>query len=154
VAQLRGMLELVDNIMDNLESTTSIASTATQQPFEFVQAAEILEILEAEFDASEFPADRRRLVDTLAQWMKALEWGAGDLRGAIDRSSEKDLGKNSLSLTDRLLVMILLSEDGPHLIGRFAGKFLISRELETFFPIVRLVSADKRVVIDNSFGQE
>lgn len=132
VAQLRGTLELVDALIDDIQNVQVGTSDESIVPQEFSIASKILDILTARFDASLLPNDRRRLADTVSAWAKALELDPDGLGGLLEKHSDLT---ESLSLDPASAVLgALLREDADKFIVNYPLRIPISGELESLVP--------------------
>jgi ppGpp synthetase/RelA/SpoT-type nucleotidyltranferase len=144
VAQLRGMLELVDNMIDDPERSAPLASTSALVPAQFEVALDVLAFLTSHFDQDSFPADVKRLVDTVASWLASADLKVEDLEAAFDKYYVANL--RSFSIADHVLGILTMSY-GDKLLGGFAGAFLVDRELADHYPAVENIPNDRRVAL-------
>jgi ppGpp synthetase/RelA/SpoT-type nucleotidyltranferase len=143
VAQLRGTLELVDKIIDDIEVSAVLAETVEAEPEEFTASRDILIAVEARFQEEILPPDRRRMASTIHAWCIAAGVAPAELGQLLDR--HPDL-VDAMSLDPASAVLgALLREESAALIGNFAGRFCITQELESLCHEAAAVSELRRV---------
>lgn len=129
VAQLRGTLELVDRILDDMESSAVLASNTPTQPPEFHAAEAALRAIQEIFDPQALPKDLRRMTDSVLGWVEAAGVDPAELTAVLSR--HKDL-TDALSVDPTSAVLgALLREKGEDLVANYSGKLLITSELES-----------------------
>jgi ppGpp synthetase/RelA/SpoT-type nucleotidyltranferase len=143
VAQLRGMLELVDNMIDDIDNVEFARSEIITPPAHVVYAAAILDVLTSKFEEDRLPPDRRRFADTVASWCDAISIDAGGLASLLDRQ-EAFLNTESLDATSAVLGALLKEYSGT-LPDNFAGHFVVGSELASLCPETQSIAIEKRV---------
>ncbi len=142
VAQLRGMLELVDGMIDDIDTAAAPASGFVKPPPKFETAAEVLNVLVRHFEG-DFPGDVRRLLDTCMEWLAAVGWSGADLDRELN-ASDDIARRRSLSVGDRVLGVICKTSLRDLLAGT-GLRFVVSRELVEASPACDEIPADRRV---------
>ncbi|MBP2454622.1 nucleotidyltransferase family protein [Mycolicibacterium lutetiense] len=146
VAELRGMLELVDNMIDDIDNVEFARSEVIIPPARIVYASAILEVLTARFEDERLPSDRRRFADTVAGWCRAIDIDPDSLAELLGRQ-ERFLRAESLDPTSAVLGA-LLTEHSSTLTDKFEGHFVVGSELESLCPEAGSIAPDKRVRLD------
>lgn len=146
VAQLRGSLELMDNILDNIESSALLAEQGVQAPLDFQQGQAALDVIIDKLASDILPEDLRRMAGTTASWLEAANMSPSDLASAIDRHPDL-FSSLSLDPLDALLGT-LLRESGAALLSGYDGRFCVSHELETACQEAKAVPDEKRVRLE------
>jgi len=145
VAQLRGTLELIDGMIDDIEHVDLPSYDGAGVPAEFDFASSVLDVLTRRFDDEALPDDRRRLADTVSAWVSALALKPSDLDQLLE--SHGDLtGSQSLDPATAVLGA-LLRTDAPKLLAGFSGLLAISTELESLVPETASVPLARRVAL-------
>jgi ppGpp synthetase/RelA/SpoT-type nucleotidyltranferase len=143
VAQLRGMLELVDRMIDDIEKVSIPNHEAVDAPAPLLFASGLLAVIENHFDPEALPADRRRLADTTAAWVTAAGLTMQQFDELLTRHADL---VNAASLEPTSAVLGALARERVNeLLAGFSGRFLISSELESLCPEVSAVPDDRRV---------
>ena len=145
VAQLRGTLELVDRIIDDIEKVSIPNSESIEAPPELLYASSILEAIVARVDDKLLPADHRRMADTAAAWARAAELTSSGFADLLDRNRDL-LDATSLDPTSAILGAIL-REHRDLVLSNFEGRFCISGELESLCVEAKLVPEERRVIL-------
>ncbi|APZ35458.1 hypothetical protein BOH66_15330 [Microbacterium aurum] len=127
VAQLRGILEMIDRTIDDIDSVALPDDRTVATPQPMIEAGSVLEVLENHFE-SRLPEDRRRLADTIHGWLRAGGLSSDDLNDALTTNPDL-VGANSLDPTSAVLGVIL--RRAPHMVQSYSGRFFISDELRT-----------------------
>lgn len=143
VAQLRGMLELVDQMIDDIERVTLPGDDAGSVPSDFAFSASMLPILQGRFDAGVLPKDQRRLADTVAKWAAAVGLDSIGIDSLLERHVDL-VSARSLDPTSATLGA-LLREHGTQLLETYPHRFVVSSELETLCAEAALVPEERRV---------
>lgn len=143
VAQLRGMLELVDSMIDDIGSVSISNHETVEAPPELIYAVGILDVLDARFTEEAVPADRRRFADTVAKWTSALGISAQELGALLDAHADL-LNAQSIDATSAVLGA-LLRERGTDLLTAYDGRLCISAELDSLCHEAGAVPAERRV---------
>jgi ppGpp synthetase/RelA/SpoT-type nucleotidyltranferase len=143
VAQLRGMLELVDGIIDDIENVALSGSDDIYPPAKVVFAGKILDILSERLAVDKLPDDRRRFADTVAKWVEAAGIGSEEFSNLLTRHADL-LHSSSLDATSAVLGA-LLREHGPALLAAYDGNFVVGSELESLCAETSGIIADRRV---------
>ncbi len=145
VAQLRGMLELVDGMIDDIERVVVPEHDPKVVSVDFAFAAATLDVLTERFSPESLPKDRRRLADTVSRWMRAMGLGPNDLAALL--AVHDDLVQaHSLDPASAVLGA-LLRTDLPALLANFPGRLAISHELESLCQEATDVPNSQRVVL-------
>jgi len=145
VAQLRGMLELVDSIIDDIGQVSVPNNEVIEAPGRVRFASEILKVLSSTFSAEVMPPDHRRMADTVAAWCTAMSLSPEQL-GALLAANGDLVAAQSIDPTSAVLGS-LLREDSSLLIENFSGQLFISGELESRCSEASLVPAGRRVTL-------
>lgn len=143
VAQLRGMLELVDSMIDDIENVSIATHEVIMAPAELTYASQVLEVLVSVFDESSLPTDRRRFADTVAQWTKAVALEPDALEALLQANADL-VAAHSIDATSAVLGCLLRSHRDD-LLASFDGKLCISSELESLCHEAARVPDDRRV---------
>lgn len=144
VAQMRGILELVDRTIDGIEVVSLADDPTVKTPQEMSDATALLPVLESHF-AQSMPDDRRRFAETVLGWTRAAGITAADLDELLRTSSDL-VSARSLDATSATLGSILRAHAGT-LVEGFSGHLLITSELETLCDEAAAVPVDRRVGI-------
>lgn len=142
VAQLRGILEMVDRTIDGIESIDLADDPTIKTPQQMTEATALLPILSSHFGES-MPEDRRRFAETVLGWVSAAGITASDLDKLLHAHSDLVTAR-SLDPTSATLGSILRCHAST-LIGGFRGYFLITSELETLCLEAAKVPYSRRV---------
>jgi ppGpp synthetase/RelA/SpoT-type nucleotidyltranferase len=143
VAQLRAMLELVDRMIDDIESVDITQSESIVIPDEVLNAESVLKVLHEVFEEDELPPDRRRLADTVASWLEAAGIEVQELKSLLDASS--DLREASSLDVSSVVLGALTIARGQNLVDNYSGMFVVSEELQSLCSEVGIIPADRRV---------
>lgn len=127
VAQMRGILEMIDRTIDDIDSIQLPEDLTAATPQPMLEAASVLEVLETHF-AERLPEDRRRLADTVVGWLRAAELSSDDLNDALTTNPDLVAAK-SLDPTSAALGVVL--RRSPQMVHSYSGRFFISDELRT-----------------------
>ncbi len=146
VAQMRATLELLDTIIDDLDSAGSLVIDATVLPHRFGEARDIGSALEAAFKPDALPKDMRRMVDTVLDWCGGAGLPAAQLGDLLARHDDL-VGALSIDATSAVLGA-LLRERGDTLLSGYHGYLVISAELASSCREADAVPADRRVALD------
>ena len=141
VAQMRGILEMVDRSIDNLDAVDSSPDPTVSAPEEMDRAIEVLAVLEEIF-SDRLPADRRRFADTVSKWISAAEMEVADLGPLLLENSDL---LNAASLDPTSVVLGAMLRTSAPLVENFDGYFLISNELDTLCVEAERVPSSRRV---------
>ena len=143
VAQLRGMLEMVDVMIDDIENVSLIRTEPIDIPEKMLYGEAVLSQMVERFDDGALPNDRRRLADTVGTWSRAAGLAAEQLGEILDRHADL---VNARSIDPASATLgALLREHADSLIGNFEGSFCVSSELESLCPEASKVPAGRRV---------
>lgn len=143
VAQLRGTLELVDAMIDDIGKVDLPNHEREAVPKDFAYASRILDILVGCFADEALPSDRRRLADTVTAWVKALDLDPDGLDELLARHPDLT-GSQSLDPASAVLGA-LLRQDAAKLLADFPRRLAISTELESLVTEAQAVPTDRRV---------
>jgi ppGpp synthetase/RelA/SpoT-type nucleotidyltranferase len=147
VAQLRGMLELVDKMIDDIENVSLADHEIIEVPERMIFASSLLSILVKTFAAENLPSDLRRLADTVADWATAVDLSADDLDELLSRHPDL-VSAVSLDPTSAILGAIM-RERGKDLVANYDRLICVTGELETLVSEMKLVPQDRRVKFDS-----
>lgn len=142
VAQMRGILEMVDRTIDGIESLEITEDPTVTTPQRMVAAAELLPVLESHFRDS-MPDDRRRFAETVLNWITAAGLSTPELNLALTQSADL-LAARSIDATSATLGAIL-RVSSEALLSNFEGRFLVSDELGTLCSEADAIPIDRRV---------
>jgi ppGpp synthetase/RelA/SpoT-type nucleotidyltranferase len=142
VAQLRGILEMVDRTIDGIESVNLADDPTVKTPQQMIDATALLPLLDSHF-AGSMPEDRRRFAETVLAWITAAGITAAELDATLQTHSDL-VRARSLDPTSATLGSILRDHATP-LVERFVGCFLITSELETLCSQTAEVPDSRRV---------
>lgn len=143
VAQLRGSLELIDSILDDVEASSKLGKYETPTPPEMVRSQQVLDALVGIFGPERLPEDLRRMSMTVGKFLIAAGVSPENLGELAERN--QDLRESlSLSATDAVLGM-LIREKGERLIVEYQENFCVSPELLSICEETQAISEDKRV---------
>ncbi|WP_438854364.1 hypothetical protein [Agromyces sp. M3QZ16-3] len=145
VAQLRGMLELVDRMIDDIEGVSIADHETIEIPKRFVFASSVLEKLVDFFGEGALPTDRRRLADTAADWAIAAGLTVEELAELLTRHADLTAAV-SLDPTSAILGAIV-RERSTQLLEGFSGKFCVSSELESLCAEVAQIPPERRTTL-------
>lgn len=143
VAQLRGMLELVDQLIDDIDTVAMSSFESGSVPSNFEFAASILEVLTTSFGNIDFPKDARRFADTVARWSIAVGLDAPAIAALLARHVDL-CNAASLDPTSAVLGAILRDHSAA-LLADSDLRFAISEELETLCIEAAEVPESRRV---------
>lgn len=143
VAQLRGMLEMVDVMIDDIESVSLKRTEPIGIPSEMIFGAEVLEKLVERFDPVDLPTDRRRLADTVGAWARAAGLSAAELGELVDRHGDL-VTAHSIDPASAVLGALLRERAGD-LLGGYDGNFCVSSELESMCREASAITSERRV---------
>lgn len=145
VAQMRGMLELVDQIIDDLESTPlpePITSIGRHE-----DRAKISELIVSQFDEDEIK-DLRRATITTEKWLRQAGKKLNDLQNAFEKHSNI-LRKKSLDPMSAILG-VMISEFGVGWVNKSKKcMYLITGDLLSLVPEVEGVELSKRIRVES-----
>lgn len=127
VAQMRGVLEMIDRTIDDIESTTIPPDATVKTPQLMLEAAEVLSVLTAHF-REEVPDDRRRFAETVLGWLNASELGAQQLDAALQANQDL-VSARSLDPTSATLGALL--REHSDLVNNYQGRVFASQELRS-----------------------
>lgn len=143
VAQLRGTLELVDRILDDIGSATMLAEVAASPPDRYVKAQALSLVLRDSFAPETLPDDMRRMTDTVADWLDAAGLDPSELPDLLKRH---DTLTSALSIDPTAAILgALLQERAGDLYARYEGRLPISDELASLCPGIQEAAEEKRV---------
>lgn len=145
VAQLRGMLEMVDVMIDDIDSVSLNRTEVIGIPEGMVYGAAVLSQMVERFDDSVLPNDRRRLADTVGAWVRAAGLAAEQLGELLDRHADL-LSARSIDPASAALGA-LLREHADALLENHEGSFCVSSELESLCREASRIPEDRRVDI-------
>ena len=143
VAQLRGTLELIDSILDDVASAAILAESMPAKPPKYGVAESISAILREKFGADALPADMRRMTDVVAAWAEIVGLSAGGLGEVLDRQGDL-VDALSLDSTSAVLGALLREHEGV-MLTQCDNRLLISSELESLCVEAARVPAERRV---------
>ena len=143
VAQLRAALELVDNLLDSMDTSASLIEQTVQFPEVLLRQNATLGVIVENFAEDVLPSDRRRLAETAAALIAAAELEPSDVAELLARHADL-VTAHSITPLDALLGA-LLREHGPKLLASYPHRFAISGELLTLCPDAAQVPADRMV---------
>lgn len=147
VAQLRGSLELVDNLIDGAETMEQLARENAAVPPEFQRRQDLLGVLLDSFSEDKLPHDLRRMATIIDGWLEACGVSGSDLGDGLVR--HKDLVEYvSLNPVDAVLG-VLLREHGALLISNTSKNFCVSEELKTLCEEIRFIPEERRTDLAN-----
>lgn len=143
VAQLRGMLEMVDVMIDDIESVSLQRTEPIEIPSQMVFGAEVLQQIDSRFDAADLPKDRRRLADTVGGWAAATGLSPGELGALIDR--HEDLVRARSIDPASAILGAILREKAAELLDAYDGTFCVGSELESMCQEASAIAGERRV---------
>lgn len=129
VAQLRAVLELVDNMLDGTEESAALMEKAVQFPPELRRQNEILVVMTGVFADDALPSDRRRLAETISALIYAAGIEVGELHDLLTRNADL-LEATSITPLD-CVIGVLMRERKDLLLGEYGARLLISDELRS-----------------------
>lgn len=145
VAQLRGSLELVDNILDDIESSAKLGRFDPPPPVDLTELQNVLDAMMRRLRIESFPEDYRRMTSTVAEMLSAADVSVADLEEMCERNGDL---VTSVSLTPPDIVLgVLLREVGDRLLEGYEGAFCVPDELLTLCEEVRRIPEGRRVVL-------
>ncbi len=127
VARMRGVLEMIDRTIDNIDSSSLLPDATVKAPEEILSAEKLLRALESHF-AGYLPDDRRRLADTVLGWLTASGLGVEELDSALSTNADLVSAK-SIDATSATLGALL--REHPDLLSSYTGHVYVSSELRT-----------------------
>jgi hypothetical protein len=146
VAQLRGTLELVDRILDDIGSATMLAEVVASPPDRYVKAQALSLVLRDSFASEALPDDMRRMTDTVADWLDAAGLDSSELPDLLKRHDDLT---SALSIDPTAAILgALLRERAGDLCARYEGRLPISDELASLCPGIPEPAEEKRVSFD------
>ncbi|WP_165554250.1 hypothetical protein [Kribbella capetownensis] len=140
--QLRGLLEVVDHVLENI---ASVADAADDPPYgTFDRRNEILVVLRDVLPSYSLPKDLRRLVLTVEELLAAAGVGVEDLPDLLGRHDDL-VRALSLTAVDKVFGA-LFRENPERMLSKARGRvFVITSELETMVPEIKRIPPDRRV---------
>jgi ppGpp synthetase/RelA/SpoT-type nucleotidyltranferase len=142
VAQLRGILEMVDRTIDDIDSVDLADDPTVRTPQSMSDAGALLPVLTSYFGEG-MPEDRRRFAETVLEWLVSVGSSAADLDGYLGGHPDLVTAR-SLDPTSATLGTILRERAGE-LIDNFGGYFLVTSELETLCDETSAIPNERRV---------
>lgn len=143
VAQMRGILEMVDRTIDGIEDVDLASDPTASPPNEMLAVQELIASLASVF-AEAMPSDHRRFAETVWAWARACELTVQQLIDCV--AQHEDLvHANSIDPTSAVLGA-LLRDHGEHLVANYVGRFFVPNELEVLCDEIKIVPRDRRVV--------
>jgi len=143
-ARLRGVLEIVDDVLANL---TSVADIGQDPPYElFERRNEIVAAANASLSGTALPDDMRRFVVTVEGLLAALDISPAGLTGLFESNSDL-AGARSLTAADKVLGIVLRMDAERLLAKTKPRKFVVTPELETLVPEATSIPRERRVVL-------
>lgn len=127
VAQMRGVLEMIDRTIDDIDSTTLPPDATVKTPDGMLEAAKVLSVLTAHF-GKEVPDDRRRFAETVLGWLQASGIGVEQLDAALHANPDL-VSARSLDATSATLGALLREHND--LVSNYDGRVFASQELLT-----------------------
>ncbi|MGB3731688.1 hypothetical protein [Microbacterium sp.] len=141
VAQMRGILEMVDRTIDDIDAADMPADATVATPARMLEATDILLVLQEHFP-EKLPDDRRRLTDTVADWMRAANMDLSALNTAL--TNHADLVRAaSLDATSAVLGAVL--REAPSLAETYTGLLFVSEELRSLCEEAENLPSERRV---------
>lgn len=142
--RLRGLLEIVDDVLANVSSVANISDEPTYDLFD--ARNEIIDAARESFSDSSLPDDMRRFAITVEGILQAAEISPNEL--AAFMAQHPDIAQ-ALSLTpvDKVLGIALRERRDKLLAKSRRRYFVVTPELETVVPEARMIPADRRVGI-------
>lgn len=134
VARLRAMLELVDAMIDDIDSVNVDEVDTIVEPEFFATGRQILEVLDRRLSPDVFPPDRRRLADTIRSWLSIVEVSPTQLDDMLG-SNESACTVTSVDAGSIVLGVLSTEVEGfsERLIG-FDGTLILTNEAVSLFP--------------------
>jgi ppGpp synthetase/RelA/SpoT-type nucleotidyltranferase len=142
VAQLRANLEIVDNILDNMESSAQLIEKSVAFPDDLLEQIKVLEVVSEAFADENLPSDRRRLAETIAIWTTAAGLDADGLRDLLERNADL---VSAVSLAPLDAILGALMREHLEALLSTDRRFAISTELASLCPEANQVPDDRRV---------
>ncbi len=142
-AQLRGMLELADNVLEQVAKVAELQEDPVYATFDARNA--IIKTSRMIFREPELPEDLRRLALIIEGFLRASQMSLEELVAAFN--SHPDLRDAiSLSPVDKVIAVIL-REKGRAFIDRLpkSHRIVVSPELKDACPLVEQIPADRKV---------
>lgn len=150
VSQLRGALQLVDNMLDDIEASASLERFPPISPESHRSGQEALDWLLEHFSDERLPPDLRRTATTLAGLLDAAGVTCVQLT-SMSASHEDLINAVSLDPLDAL-VGVLLRELGAAFLQGYPNRICISDELRSMCPEAHQVHASKVVALSLDLG--
>ena len=145
VAQMRGMLEMIDRIVDDFESAPlpeHNTNIGIYQEYE-----DISKLIVSTFGRDEVK-DLRRASITVVNWCRLARKEVSDLKHALDNYPAV-IEKRSLDPVSAIFG-VMIKEFGVDWVNKKNSYFLITDELLTFVPEVKEIKLGKRVTVDRT----
>lgn len=145
VARLRAMLELVDAMIDDIDSVVIDERETVMEPASFAAGKSILKAIDENFDEESISPDRKRLADTVNSWLQLLgiePSALGNLLQADPRcgvATSVDTGSHILG------VLVEESKVAIDIINASSLYFVVSEEAVTFYPKLDKILPERRV---------
>jgi ppGpp synthetase/RelA/SpoT-type nucleotidyltranferase len=144
-AQLRGTLELADNVLEQVAEVAKLQGDPAYPPFD--ERNRIVETCREVFREVELPSDLRRLALIVEMMLAAAQMSLEDLKEGF--LAHEDLTRAiSLSPVDKVIAVIL-RQKGHSFIDRLpknARRIIVSPELEDACPEAGRIPANRRVL--------
>lgn len=144
VAQMRGMLEMIDRIVDDFESAPLPERNTNIGIYQRYEDAS--KLIVSTFGKNEIK-DLRRASITVVRWCKLANKNVSDLKDALNRNS-KLIEKKSMDPVS-IIFGVMIKEFGVGWVNNKKDSyFLVTDELLTFVPEVEEIDSEKRVSIE------
>jgi ppGpp synthetase/RelA/SpoT-type nucleotidyltranferase len=152
VCQLRALLELADDVLTQIESTTQVlhARSYYEDNHYKVEQKEILQIIESNFSKEQFPNDRRRVAVIIKSYLDIVGISVTQFKEVLEKTKQSNsiiFDFVSLTIPDKVFI-ILFKNYKDKLIGKFnsgKSKVLITPEMLEFFPELRQLSDNGKI---------
>jgi ppGpp synthetase/RelA/SpoT-type nucleotidyltranferase len=146
VAQLRGSLELIDNILDDIEASAKLGKYKVPTPLDLQRLQNVLDVLKTHVSKDGLPEDQRRMSQTVAAMLEAVEVSTHEFDEMCSRHSDV-IGALTLSPSDAALG-VLVREKGDAIVASYPGYFCVPDELLSLCPETEVIPLERRVSLE------
>jgi len=142
--RLRGLLEIVDDVLANVSSVANVEDEPTYELFD--GRNKIIDAAKESFSGTSLPEDMRRFAITVEGILQSAEITPAELVEFMGRHT--DIAQAfSLTPVDKVLGVALRERREKLLTKSRRRLFLVTPELETVVPEAKLIPADRRVQV-------
>ncbi len=145
-SEIRAMLELADQALASPDSAASLLP-ATHFP-DYDRLNRMINVLRSNWPDERLPNNLRRAAYVLRGFVEATNVSPEELGAVLEKPDYKVL-KETLQITPvQAVFIVLIKEKGPGFVKKLKGRVLITREMELFYPELRDIPLERRVMLD------